>query len=814
MILKGGVGLARKTKAQQLNEKKIRTGIFVIFFILGMLVAIFQLGFLGVILANILRFFSGEAYQFLAVLLGGGAVYYFLKIRKMKVRGDSKKPKHSANKKNFIGIIPFYLGLELFLHIQMFYQVAEKNPRIFRTPLGLWWRDFLDFKTTNDLGGGLLGGLLYSVTHFMVSQVGSYIIAIFAMLVGVFLVLPIDVHSFAKFSQRIGTFFQTIFVKKTYQEEVEDNLEIKRRFKFSISDKLNFTKKKFHDFFHLFYFSGLLEDEEETPELEHENSEDDVRSTPIIKNFSDMNKQKEDSFEKIENVQTESVISEDEELLDIKINEEAEDFSYVLPSTSLFSFIPEADQSIEQKTAEENVQKLERAFSSFGIEIRVTGVSIGPSVTKYELKPPIGVKVSRITSLTDDIALALAAKDVRMEAPIPGKSLIGIEIPNNRASMVSFRSMIEKGLIHSDQFLEVPLGRDISGEIQVMDLEKTPHVLIAGSTGSGKSVAVNGIISSILMKAKPNEVKLIMIDPKMVELSIYNGIPHLLTPVVTNPRKAAQALNKVVEEMERRYELFSKMNVRKISTYNEVVSQGNIENGANHPMMPLIVVIVDELADLMMVASKDVEEAIIRLGQKARAAGIHMVLATQRPSVDVISGLIKANVPSRIAFAVSSGTDSRTILDSNGAEKLLGRGDMLYKPIDANHPIRVQGAFVSDEDVERLVNFVKNQQKVHYNQQFNPGEISVNGRDSSKVENQHDDYFEDAKRLVIDEQTASASFIQRRFKTGYNRALRIVEELEEAGVIGPSVGTKPREVLVKSLPDDIKIRQEELLPEE
>lgn len=808
--LGGGVWLVRKTKAQRLNEKKIRTGIFVILFILGMLAVIFKLGFLGVILANVLRFFSGETYQLLAVLLSCGAVYYFLKVRKMKVRGASEKPKHSANKKNLIGIIPSYLGLVLFLHIKMFYQVAEKNPRIFRTPLGLWWRDFLDFKIKKDLGGGLFGALLYSVTHFMVSQVGSYVIAVLAMLVGLFLMLPIDMHSLAKFSQKVGTFFRAIFVRKTSQE-AEENSEIPRHFKFPMSDKLNFIKKKFTDFFHL---SDLLEGEEETQELEHENPEENVRSTPIIKNFSDMKKQEEDSLEKIENVQTEPVFSEEEGPLEIEISEEEEDFSYVLPSTSLFSLIPEVDQSSEQKTAEENVQKLERAFSSFGIEIRVTGVSIGPSVTKYELKPPIGVKVSRITSLTDDIALALAAKYVRMEAPIPGKSLIGVEVPNIKASMVSFRSMIEKGLIHSDRFLEVPLGRDISGEIQVMDLEKMPHVLIAGSTGSGKSVAVNGIISSILMKAKPSEVKLMMIDPKMVELSIYNGIPHLLTPVVTNPRKAAQALSKVVEEMERRYELFSKMNVRKISTYNEVVSRENVENGENHPMMPLIVVIVDELADLMMVASKDVEEAIIRLGQKARAAGIHMILATQRPSVDVISGLIKANVPSRIAFAVSSGTDSRTILDSNGAEKLLGRGDMLYKPIDANYPIRVQGAFLSDEDVECLVNFVKNQQEVHYNQQFNPGEISGNGKNSSKVENQHDDYFEEAKRLVIDEQTASASFIQRRFKTGYNRALRIVEELEEAGVIGPSVGTKPREVLMKSLPDDIKIRQEELPLEE
>ena len=416
---------------------------------------------------------------------------------------------------------------------------------------------------------------------------------------------------------------------------------------------------------------------------------------------------------------------------------------------------------------------MEQTFQSFGVDAKVVKASLGPSVTKFEVQPAVGVKVSKIVSLTDDIALALAAKDVRMEAPIPGKSLIGIEVPNSKISMVSFREIIEAQPNHPDKLLEVPLGRDVSGRVQTADLSKMPHLLVAGSTGSGKSVAINGIITSILMRAKPHEVKLMMIDPKMVELNMYNGIPHLLTPVVTNPRKAAQALQKVVQEMEERYEKFAATGVRNITGYNEFVQQKNLENGTKHPTLPFIVVIVDELADLMMVASNEVEDAIIRLAQMARAAGIHMILATQRPSVDVITGIIKANVPSRMAFAVSSGTDSRTIIDSNGAEKLLGRGDMLFLPMGENKPIRVQGAFISDHEVERVVNFVTDQQEAHYEEKMMPSDEVESG---GTAEQPQDELFEEAKALVIEMQTASISLLQRRFRIGYNRAARLVDE--------------------------------------
>ncbi|MDR1013307.1 MAG: cell division protein FtsK [Lactobacillales bacterium] len=789
-----------KTKAQKLNEKKIRTGIFVALFIWGMLVAIFRLGFLGICLANILRFFVGSTFRPFAVLLICFAIKYFMKIRQMKARKINKKPAHSKSKINLLGVYPFYLGLITFLHIKMFENVAEKSPHIFRTTIDLWMQDFFHLQMNNYLGGGIFGSFLYTFIHFLVSQIGSYIVSIISMLVGGFLFLPIDLKFLVNIWQKVLAFFQNFFVLNNFIETKKAKFKNQNGTS-AVKDKKS-LKEKFANLVRPFMPSEILIEGVK----DHFEQEKAKQTTfPVITSFKDTSMPSVDEVAKKVDAESEEG---DDEPLKIEIKEEPENFAYILPSISLFSNIPEADQSNEHKRAVADAKKLETTFASFGIDIRITGVNIGPSVTKYEMKPPAGVKVSRIISLADDIALALAAKDVRMEAPIPGKSLIGIEIPNKQISTVSFRDVVENTFNHSDKLLEVPLGRDIAGEIQVMDLEKMPHILIAGSTGSGKSVAINGIISSILMKAKPNEVKLMMIDPKMVELSIYNGIPHLLTPVVINPRKAAQALNKVVEEMERRYELFSQFNVRKISSYNGIVQKENVENGENQPTMPLIVVIVDELADLMMIASKDVEDAIIRLGQKARAAGIHMILATQRPSVDVISGLIKANVPSRIAFAVSSGTDSRTILDSNGAEKLLGQGDMLYKPIDANHPIRVQGSFLSDAEVLRLVDFVKDQQGANYNEQFDPGEVvkDLAGSNGSLENDGHDDYFEEAKHVVIQTQTASASFIQRRFKTGYNRALRIVEELEKDGVIGPSVGTKPREVLIK--PDFAEIKED------
>lgn len=438
---------------------------------------------------------------------------------------------------------------------------------------------------------------------------------------------------------------------------------------------------------------------------------------------------------------------------------------------------------------------MKKTFNSFGVDVDIKSAILGPAVTKYELHPAIGVKVSKIVNLADDLALALAAKDIRIEAPIPGKSLIGIEVPNQKVSTVSFRDIIEAQKKQKSKPLEVPLGRDISGKLVTADLAKMPHLLIAGSTGSGKSVAINGIITSLLMNCPPHLVKLMLVDPKKVELGVYNGIPHLLTPVVTNPKKASKALHKLVAEMERRYELFANTGQRNIAGYNEMIQRQNSETGSEEMLLPYIVIVVDELSDLMMVAANEVEDAIIRLAQMARAAGIHMILATQRPSVDVITGLIKANVPSRIAFAVSSGTDSRTIIDTNGAEKLLGRGDMLFLPMGLNKPIRVQGAFISDNDVASVVDFVKQQQSAEYDESLI---VSDEETTQDETEDSEDELFNDAVQLIVKEQACSISMLQRRFRIGYNRAARLVDEMEAKGMVGPSEGSKPRKVYLSN----------------
>ncbi len=443
-------------------------------------------------------------------------------------------------------------------------------------------------------------------------------------------------------------------------------------------------------------------------------------------------------------------------------------------------------------------QRLQETLLTFGVKVTITDISCGPTVTRYELQPEQGVKVSKIVSLSDDIKLNLAAADIRIEAPIPGKAAIGIEVPNKEAGSVYFRELVEsKEFKESQSAISFGVGKDIAGKTIIADIAKMPHMLIAGATGSGKSVCINTIIMSILYKAKPEDVRLIMVDPKVVELSVYNGIPHLLLPVVTDPKKAAGALNWAVNEMTDRYKKFAAMQVRNIKGYNDVVVKKNKE-GTDPPMekLPQIVIIIDELADLMMVAPGEVEDAICRLAQLARAAGIHMVIATQRPSVNVVTGLIKANIPSKIAFAVSSGIDSRVIIDMNGAEKLLGKGDMLYFPSNLPKPLRVQGAFVSDEEVENVVSFLKeNAEEVSYDESIAQATVSQESMPgSSKGDGERDSLFADAGRFVIENEKGSIGSLQRHFKIGFNRAGRIMDQLADAKVVGPELGTKPRKV--------------------
>ena len=465
--------------------------------------------------------------------------------------------------------------------------------------------------------------------------------------------------------------------------------------------------------------------------------------------------------------------------------------SYIFPPLDLLNPRPlEYASSASRAQIYENSRKLEDTLKSFGVEAKVVEVSRGPTITRYELSPGQGVKVSRISSLADDLALNLAAVGIRIEAPIPGKAAVGIEIPNKEVTPVFLREVLEdRQFINYPSKLAFGLGKDIAGNVVVTDIAKMPHLLIAGATGSGKSVCINTLITSIIYKANPDEVKLLMVDPKVVELGVYNGIPHLLIPVVTDPKKAASALNWAVEEMLTRYKLFAQTSVRDLKGYNEALKARGEDK-----FLPQLVIIIDELADLMMAAPGEVEDSICRLAQMARAAGIYLIIATQRPSVDVITGLIKANVPSRLAFMVSSGTDSRTILDMNGAEKLLGKGDMLFYPVSMSKPMRIQGAFISDHEVEAVVSFVKRQGEKQYDQGMI--ERITSGAGANGFEGERDELFVPAAEFLIKREKGSASILQRQFKIGYNRASRLIEQLEASGVVGPEDGAKPRKVLV------------------
>ena len=485
------------------------------------------------------------------------------------------------------------------------------------------------------------------------------------------------------------------------------------------------------------------------------------------------------------------------EVLQLEHAMTVEDEHYEYPPVELLSKPGKKTLKGGAKALTDTATKLQKTLYSFGVSAKVENVSVGPAITRYELKPAEGVRVSKIANLADDIALNLAAETIRIEAPIPGKQAVGIEVPNHEKEAVHLREVLDSDKFrNSDSKLTIALGKDVAGEIELADISKMPHVLIAGSTGSGKSVCINTIITSIVYHAKPSEVKFVMVDPKVVELSVYNGIPHLLIPVVTDPRKAAGALAWAVQEMDNRYNLFAQKGVRDLKGYNKAIEK---EEGTGK--LPQIVIIIDELADLMMVAKNDVEDAICRLAQKARAAGMHLVIATQRPSVDVITGLIKANIPSRIAFAVSSQVDSRTILDSIGAEKLLGKGDMLYFPAGAPKPSRVQGAFVSDDEVEKIVDFIKSNGTATYSEDILESIENSNKTEKELTQEQAQDdetdpFLMDAIQTVVETGQASTSFIQRRFKVGYARAGRIIDQMEERGVISGYQGSKPREVLM------------------
>ena len=758
---KKGRTTRRPTKAELERQKAIRRMLITFGVAFLLLFAALKWGAVGITLYNLIRLLVGSL-AYVVIIASFIYLFFFKWVNK-----------HEGYKSGFFSI---FIGL-LLMFQAYFVNVLNLKGQVLSTTLSRILTDLTAVKVSAFAGGGLLGATLYTPIAFLFSNIGTYFIGLLLILLGALLIGPYSIYDiFEKLSE-------------TYHAWSEKR-EAKRQQRFIEKEEKAAQAAM-----------NAIQVEQDEPQIDPATGEildDEVLAhTPI--QFEEAEPEIYDYDESLSEKQHKEE-QQDNTDEDVEVNfTPKESLDYKLPTINLFAPDKPKNQSKEKKIVRENIKILEETFASFGIRASVERAEIGPSVTKYEVKPAVGVRVNRISNLADDLALALAAKDVRIEAPIPGKSLVGIEVPNSEIAMVTFRELWEQSKTDDKKLLEIPLGKAVNGSVRTFDLAKMPHLLVAGSTGSGKSVAVNGIIASILMKARPDEVKFMMVDPKMVELSVYNDIPHLLIPVVTNPRKASRALQKVVDEMENRYELFSKVGARNIAGYNAKIAEYNASQPEYKQIpLPLIVVIVDELADLMMVASKEVEDAIIRLGQKARAAGIHMILATQRPSVDVISGLIKANVPSRIAFAVSSGTDSRTILDENGAEKLLGRGDMLFKPIDENHPVRLQGSFISDEDVERIVTFVKNQAEADYDDNFDPGEVSENDMDSGSESEQGDPLFEEAKALVIETQKASASMLQRRLSVGFNRATRLMEELEAAGVIGPAEGTKPRKVLLNN----------------
>ncbi|MDX8365124.1 DNA translocase FtsK [Cytobacillus sp. IB215665] len=742
-------------------------------------IAIAKLGVVGSSLVLLFRFFSGEWYMLILIGFLWLAIYLLW-----------KREWPSFFSRRLIGIYLIMLSLMLLSHVTLFQALTEQgpfqSPSVIKNTWELYNLEINGETTQPDLGGGMIGAFLFAAFYYLFDSLGTKWLALLFIFIGIILITGKTLQeTLLKVAVPVVDFFKRQWV--SFIEDIKEFFSKANKKKHKEERKTKPKKEKL---------------DTDTEQIEEDYVVESVDVTPVISDFTDkvqepIEQKNEEQIEKKEQIPIveENINIDQSGPLTFK---ETENIHYELPSIDLLYAPKQTNQRSEHNSVYANARKLEKTFQSFGVNAKVTKVHLGPAVTKYEVYPDVGVKVSKIVNLNDDLALALAAKDIRIEAPIPGKSAVGIEVPNDEVATVLLREVLEsKEKNNVDEKLLIGLGRDISGEPILAQLNKMPHLLVAGATGSGKSVCINGIITSILMRAKPHEVKMMMIDPKMVELNMYNGIPHLLAPVVTDPKKASQALKKVVNEMERRYELFSHTGTRNIEGYNDYIKRFNDEGEENQPTLPYIVVIVDELADLMMVASSDVEDAITRLAQMARAAGIHLIIATQRPSVDVITGIIKANIPSRIAFSVSSQTDSRTILDMGGAEKLLGRGDMLFLPVGASKPTRVQGAFLSDDEVETVVDYVISQQKAQYQEEMIPEEVNEAQEEVS------DELYEDAVQLVLEMQTASVSMLQRRFRIGYTRAARLIDAMEDRGIVGPYEGSKPRTVLVSQHNEDV-----------
>lgn len=646
----------------------------------------------------------------------------------------------------------------------------------------------------NEITGGIIGFIIVFPIYKLVGSIGLYIIFIIAYFIASVLIFDYSINDLKKL-------FKLLINNKTNvrnsisKKGGSDSKKIKIKVNNEESEKEEFLKNIESKIKILDFMKNTPKSSIELEEKSEIKISTDSRENADIKV---QHHKLDDKFktQKIKKIEGNSPIRGNEDVISKTQEIQSKTYQnkkYVRPNADLLNINTnlKLDKN-EKKELLENADKLEKTLLSFGVEAKILEVTKGPSVTRFELQPKAGIKVSKIVNLSDDIALGLAAKGVRIEAPIPGKSAIGIEVPNKEQTPVFFREILESNEFKNNNYkVACALGKDITGKCIVTDISKMPHVLIAGATGSGKSVCINTLIVSILYKYSPEDVKLLMVDPKVVELSVYNGIPHLLIPVVTDPKKAAAALNWAVNEMTRRYKLFADNGVRNVDSYNELVKKGVVEE-----KLPYIVIIIDELADLMMACPRDVEDYICRLAQMARAAGMHLVIATQRPSVDVITGLIKANVPSRISFAVSSQVDSRTILDSTGAEKLLGKGDMLFYPVGESKPKRVQGAFISEEEVENVVSFIKDIKSDSKCESEILEYINSASDTSIKSNEDCDELLDEAIKIVVETGQVSTSYLQRRLRIGFNRAARIVEELEKNRIISARDGNKPRQVLM------------------
>lgn len=798
----------RATKKKKTTTKKKKQSMdWVITGIVLVLVAVLSCVHFGLFsqqLINLIRFFVGDSHYLASIVLGLFGLVMVI---------YNQPPHFSLKRGSGLGV--FYLGLLLWESSRVFNQmmIHQGFVNAFLTSIG---EEFSRAQITTKVGGGFIGSMFYQLVFPILGTVGSEVISLLMMLIGILMICNVKfatlLSGFQKGSQLVIDKNKDAgeALKSKYSDLVEkheQNKQEKLNNREKLTDPLDNHDDTFPSMsdFNSEPASSNKVKEESSPKFEPP-IEVSQESTPIATEVEDTSTDDlpaSHSYAEEDQKMKQELQDVDHGDLETKQTAQSKNPNYKKPPINLLSPIKNVDQSQDKALIQKNTEILESTFKSFGVHVIVKKAVLGPTVTRYEVQPAVGVKVSKIVNLADDLALALAAKDIRIEAPIPGKPLIGIEVPNRTTSAVSFKAVMAHQDAKSKEIsLDVPLGKDVEGKVISADLRKMPHLLIAGSTGSGKSVAINTIITSVLMKAYPEDVKLVLIDPKMVELSVYNGIPHLLIPVVTDAKLATNALRKTVKEMERRYQLFAAGGVRNITEYNQKVVENNADkNNSVMEKLPYIVVIVDELSDLMMVAGHDVEDAIVRLAQMARAAGIHMILATQRPSVDVITGLIKANVPSRISFAVSSGVDSRTILDQVGAEKLLGRGDMLFLPIGAAKPERVQGAYISVTEVEKIVSWVKDQQEAVYNEDMIPSKNDSEGQAESEDEPE-DEFYDQAVALVRKQQSASVSMLQRRFRIGYNRAARIVDEMEAKGIVGPSEGSKPRQVLIPPEKDD------------